>query len=362
LRLRTTALLLLLFLAWGCAPGAVPSEPAPAATETPLPAAPPPDPEIRLAFVGDILLGGELDGIIQYRGVDYPWVHAAPILRQADLAIGNLETAVSRRGTPSPDKQFTFRSRPETLAGAARAGMDVLSLANNHALDYGRDALLDTIANVRAAGMHPVGAGKDLAEAFSPALFEVRGLKVAVLGFTRVIPFATWVAGQKQPGLAAGWEPEPVLAAVTDASTRADVVVVLFHWGEEVKDIPRASDMELARQLIDAGATVIVGHHPHVLQGIDLRGSGLIAYSLGNFIFTSVSRPLNQETGILAVTVTRGGVKSARFHPMYISQGQPRPADAKTARRIQERLDRLSVRWQTRVADDFTISALDGPD
>ncbi len=321
----------------------------------PKPPPPPPDPELTLAFVGDILLGAGLEGTIAARGVDYPWVHVAPTLKRADLALANLETAVSTRGRPDPNKQFTFRSRPQTLQGAARAGLDVLTLANNHALDYGPEALLDTIDHVGSAGMHPVGAGRNAEEAFRPLVLNIQGLKVGVLGFTRVIPVPQWAAAPGRAGLASGYDPEPVLEAIDALRPQVDILVVLFHWGQEVTDQPRPTDIDLAQRMIGAGATIVVGHHPHVLQGIERHDGTLIAYSLGNFVFTSVRRRLNQETGILEVTVRRSGVTGARFTPFYIVQGQPRPVDGEEAQRILSRLDRLSQRWGTAVRPDGAI-------
>ena len=354
--LRAPTLLLLIALLTACSPAGAPTDSvSPAApepqAEAPPPSEPEPAPELRLAFVGDILLGAGLEPVLQQHGPDWPWLHAAPILKRADFAMGNLETAVSSGGTPAPDKQFLFRSRPEVLIGAARAGIDVLGLANNHTLDYGAEALIDTINHVRTAYIHPVGAGKDAARAFTPVILEAKGLKVAVFGFTRVIPVGEWAAGEQHPGLAAGYDPAPVLQALDAIRGQVDIIVVQFHWGEELKEAPRQTDIDLAQELLAHGATIVIGHHPHVLQGIDLRDGRLVAYSLGNFIFTSVERRLNQETGILEVTVGREGVTGAHFTPMYITGGQPRPLDGAAADAVLERLGGLSRQWNTCLED-----------
>lgn len=356
-------LLLLLPLLAACGPAGVAPPPTPTGAPAPdplphsfEPPAPEPEPELRLAFVGDILLGAGLEPELQQHGADYPWLHAAGILKRADFAMGNLETAVSTGGAAAPDKQFLFRSRPEMLAGATRAGVDVLSLANNHTLDYGPEALIDTVNHVRSAYIHPVGAGKDAARAFAPVILEAKGLKVAVFGFTRVIPVGEWAAGEQHPGLAAGYDPAPVLKALDAVRAEVDLIVVLFHWGEENKDAPRATDIDLTKELLEHGATIVVGHHPHVLQGIELRDRRLTAYSLGNFIFTSVQRRLNQETVILEVTVGRGGVTGAHFTPMYITAGQPRPVEGREATAILERLDQLSRPFKTAVGAEGKIT------
>jgi len=299
-------------------------------------------PEITVALVGDLLL---TDAVLAGRGADYPWARVAGALQRADIAIGNLETAVSLRGAPVAGKQYTFRARPEALAGAARAGLDVVGLANNHAGDYGPEALLDTLAHARAAGLRPAGAGRDAAEALQPAIVEARGLKVAVLAFSRVIPEAGWVAGYQKPGLASGWDPAPVLAAVRKARREADAVIVLMHWGDEAKAQPRPTDVDLARQLTAAGAAVVAGHHPHVLQGFRWHGQGLVAFSLGNFIFTHSANPGARETGILTVRLGRCGVTRAQFTPLVIAAGQPRPPGREAAAQTTARLRQLSRAW-----------------
>lgn len=330
---RQFAITLLLLWMTGCAAPTLTPAPPPTAS------APKPPAEVTIAFVGDILL---TDEVLAGRGADHPWARAARQLKEADLAIGNLESAVSTRGAPVPDKQFTFRSPPSALAGAARAGMDVLSLANNHSLDYGPEALLDTIDHVKVAGIHPVGAGKDLDEAIKPVTLNVNGLTISILAFTRVIPEGGWVAGYKHPGLNPGWEPKPVLSAIRDARAKSDAVIVLIHWGEEMQDHPRPTDVELADGMIAAGATVVAGHHPHVLQGIRRQGRSLVAYSLGNFIFTDSSSPLGRQSAILTVKLGKQGVSHARVTPLTIAAGQPLPAPRAEAREILERLRLLS--------------------
>lgn len=305
-------------------------------------------PEITVALVGDLLL---TDAALAGRGADYPWARVSGALQRADIAIGNLETAVSLQGAPVAGKQFTFRARPGALAGAARAGLDVVSLANNHTGDYGPQALLDTLQHVRAAGLHPVGAGRDAAEALRPAILETRGLKVAVLAFSRVIPEAGWVAGYQKPGLASGWDPAPVVAAVRKARSEADAVIVLMHWGEEAKAKPRPTDIDLARQLTAAGAAVVAGHHPHVLQGFRWHEQSLVAFSLGNFIFTHSANPAARETGILTVRLGAAGVSHAQFTPLVIVANQPRPAGRQAAA-ILDRVKRLSGPWGTAIRPD----------
>lgn len=332
-----------------------PDAPGPSHGEpyTPAPS-PPEEPTVRLAFVGDVLLGASLAAMAGRSGGDYPWQYVAPLLQEADLAIGNLETAVTTGGKAESNKQFTFRSHPSTLVGAARAGVDILSLANNHSRDYGAEALLESIRHLREASIHPVGAGADLEEAIRPVMVEKHGLRLAFLAFSRVIPETHWVAWEGNPGVAPGWDPKVVSQAVEKAGEEADLVVVLIHWGEERADEPRPTDVDLARLLRKSGADLIIGHHPHVLQGIDYADGQLTAYSLGNFIFTT-PRPLTDQTGILQVTLTRSGVTGARLTPFVIVGGQPRPAKPDQARQILNRLDQLSRPWKTRLDNEGRV-------
>lgn len=364
--MRRIALFLAAILLLGCSAGhsQTPAKPPvnPVTTQDePYTPTPPerPEPSVRLAFVGDILLGASLAGLLESKGAGWVWEHVAPQLREADLAIGNLETALSTGGTPEPNKQFTFRSHPSTLDGAVWAGIDLFSLANNHSRDYGPEALLETIRHLTAAKIDPVGAGADLEAAIRPVIKEVGGLRLAFLAFSRVIPETHWVAWKGNPGVAPGWEPKVVRQAVEAARAEADHVIVLIHWGEERQDQPRPTDVELAHLLQESGATLVIGHHPHVLQGIDGRHSKLIAYSLGNFIFTSPS-PRTDESAILEVTLDRTGVTAVKATPLIIENGQPRPAKPAESRRILERLDSLSRPWSTRLTGDGQLSLPSG--
>jgi len=311
------------------------------------------DGEVVLAFVGDVMPGPWLTR----RGTDHPWRHVAPLLRSADIAVGNLETAVGTGGAPVPDKQFHFRIRPDALAGAAGAGVDVFSLANNHTGDYGPRLLTETVRLVRSAGIHPAGAGADAAEAYAPAILKAGGLSVALLAFSRVVPHESWVAAPFRPGVANGWDVAACLEAVRRAHTEADLVVVLVHWGTELEERPRAADVSFARQLQEHGAAVVVGHHPHVLQGLDFRGGKLVAYSLGNFLFPDSGKPLPRETAVLEVTAGRDGVRSARVLPHLIQGGHPQSAPAAVRRQILGRLNSLSGRWNTSVRSDGSVEA-----
>jgi poly-gamma-glutamate capsule biosynthesis protein CapA/YwtB (metallophosphatase superfamily) len=275
---------------------------------------------LRLASVGDINLGDVPGDAIAAEGPRYPWESAGRALRRADIAFGNLESAVSRRGEPFP-KQYNFRGTPAALAGLRRhSGIDVLNLANNHVGDYGPTALLDTVRNVERLGMRAVGAGPGLGRALQPQVVERLGLRVAFVGFSNILPFE-FAAEQGRPGVA--WAtPEAVAEAVRTARRSADVVVATFHWGIEKAPYETAEQAELARIAAGAGAQLVIGAHPHVLQPLRRTGSALVAYSLGNFVFGAHS-PETAATGVLHTDLSAEGVTAARWRPGEIAGGRP---------------------------------------
>jgi hypothetical protein len=254
---------------------------------------------VTLAAVGDINLGNGPALVMRQRGLRYPWTGVAPTLRRADIAFGNLECAVSNRGSPVP-KQFNFRGRPAALRVVARyAGFDVLNLANNHAGDFGTTALLDTVRYVRRFGMIPVGAGGSLAAAARPRVIERLGLRVAFVGFSNILPVSFFAAPGRAGTQAA--TPAAIRRGVRRARRRADVVVATFHWGIERAPREDARQRAFASAALRAGATAVIGAHPHVLQPIRRIGRRLVAYSLGNFVFAAAS-PATTRTGILRLS------------------------------------------------------------
>jgi poly-gamma-glutamate capsule biosynthesis protein CapA/YwtB (metallophosphatase superfamily) len=276
---------------------------------------------VQLAFGGDVHFEGVSRSALT-RGL--PTVRR--MLSQADVAMVNLETAVTTRGTPAP-KQFVFRAPAASLQVLRDAGVDVVTLANNHGMDYGRTGLQDTLRAAAAAGLPLVGAGGDEVAAFAPWTTTVRGLRVSVLGATDVLDtFAQrdWPAGPSTSGLASAKDPAALLAAVRAASARSDVVVVYVHWGKEMATCPSDRQRSLARQLAAAGADVVVGSHAHVLQPGGRVNGAYVHYGLGNYVFyarTSQTR----ATGVLTVDVGAHGVQRARWTPATITSGVPVP-------------------------------------
>ena len=261
----------------------------------------------RLFAVGDVNLGDRVGLAMNVYGVRYPWLSVARLLRRADVAVANLECAVSTRGSPMP-KQYTFRGRPRALRAMARyAGVDVVSLANNHSLDYRRLAFADTLRYAHDYGMKTIGGGRNLSAARRPAFFRLGGIRIALLAYSDIRP-PGFDAGPTTSGAAPAF-PWYIGPDVRAARRRADVVAVYFHWGIERTFTPTARQRHLASVAFDAGAKVVLGAHPHVLQPFGRpTNRRLVAWSLGNFVFGATDFPGTERTGILRVGLGSRGV------------------------------------------------------
>jgi hypothetical protein len=280
--------------------------------------------DITLAAFGDANFGDGVASVMDARGALWPWRGVAPTLRKADVAFGNLECAVSNRGFAVP-KQFNFRGRPDRLRQVVKfAGLDVLNLANNHAGDYGTYALLDTVRAVRSTGALPVGAGATLRAARRPQVISRLGLRIGFVGFSDIGP-TSFAAGPRRPGTSFA-SPRAISDGVRAAARVADVVVVTFHWGVERSTSENARQRSFARTALAAGATAVIGAHPHVLQPVRRAGKRrrkLIAYSLGNFVWSAGSGS-SSATGILRVRLSGRGVEGAKLLRARIEGTRPR--------------------------------------
>jgi poly-gamma-glutamate synthesis protein (capsule biosynthesis protein) len=268
-----------------------------------LPAASADPGQVSLVFAGDIMLDS-LPGQDIAQGVD-PFSGFAKLLASADLAVGNLECAVAVGGTPE-HKRFTFRADPRTLPVLARH-FGAVGLANNHSGDFGKGALSETMASLKAVGLPFFGAGPNLAAAHEPLIVERRGVKIALLGYDEFQP-RSFEAGVDFPGVA--WsEDEQVQVDIQRArALGADLVLPFMHWGWEGEPAPCARQRALARRMIDAGADAVIGGHPHVTQGAELYRGKPIIYSLGNFVFDGFHEAATTTGWLLRLSVTRHGV------------------------------------------------------
>jgi len=236
---------------------------------------------VRVLFVGDVMLDNGPGHIITNGGD--PFAPTAAVLRDADLTIGNLECAITRRGHHE-DKPYQFKGPLEALP-LVKKYFSAVSLANNHSGDWGKDGFADQLALLRESAVPYFGGGATVNEAWTPLVLEARGKRVAFLGFNDFPPRRFEARGLR-PGCA--WLiPGRVDAAIREARTRyhADYVLLFLHWGTELEDHPEPGQQALARRFIDAGADAVIGGHPHVTQTIDWHRGKPIVYSLGNYLF-----------------------------------------------------------------------------
>lgn len=290
-----------------------------------------PEPVILLAAVGDIMLDRGLGYNLSLDRLAYPFAKVAHILQAADITVGNVESALGDVGEPAP-KSYPFRAPPQAAEALALAGFDVVSLANNHGMDYGPEALVQALALLQAAHVQPIGAGHNRAEARAPYITEVNGLSLAFLGYVNVpvearsaFDVKVWDATETTPGLAWG-EPEIVADDVTAVRHQVDLVIVILHSGYEYVEEPSEPQAAIARAAIDAGAHLVVGHHAHILQGIEYYNGGTIVYGLGNFAFEIDGDP---STAILYAWLDKNGARELELIPAVIQfGGQPRLLEA----------------------------------
>ena len=273
---------------------------------------------ITIVAVGDIMLGGTAAEILIREGYDYPFKQVAGLLSNADTVIGNLEGPLTSICNSSIDleKEYVFRSPAEKVAPALKkAGFNLLSLANNHILDYGVQGMNDTINALNKQGISSVGAGENSSQARAGRIINTDNGRLGFLSYSLTFPESFW-ATDTSPGTAFGHEKQITLD-IKRLKNLTDNVIVSFHWGREKTTELRPYQPKLARAAIDAGASLVLGHHPHILQAIEKYKDGLIIYSLGNFVFGSYSQ--DAKTSLIArITLNEGRFHSAEFIPINV--------------------------------------------
>ncbi len=293
-----------------------PDENGPAEDEEELP---PEDREVTISFIGDILFddeyavtanliqrGGKLSSSISQDALD--------IMNASDIMVVNNEFPYTAGGAPQEEKQFTFRADPSTVSYLKDMGADVAILANNHVYDYGSTGLNDSLDVLNGAGIVPLGAGNNIDEASAPAYFEINGIKIALIAATQIERQDhpnTIGATADHGGTFRCWTGELIYEKIAEAKQNADFVIACIHWGTEKVTEPDHYQLNQAPKLEEAGADLIVGDHPHVLQGFTYYNDTPCIYSLGNFWFNSSAL----DTGILTATFTSDGIKSLQFIP-----------------------------------------------
>ena len=286
-------------------------------------------PQVTLEAVGDIMLGRTVGQQVLANGPQIVFAGVQSVFDKADVLVGNLECAITDRNQPV-QKSFDLKAPAEAARALSLAGFTLVSQANNHAMDFGSGGLMDTQSVLQQYGIATVGAGADATAAHAPVIIQRNGLRMAFLAYVDVAPEKsgfdphTWAATATSPGVA--WaDPDQIKADVQAARRQADVVIVLLHGGIEITNVINnisANQRLEAHTAIDAGAALVLGAHPHVLQQIERYHGGLIAYSLGNFVFDQYAGIANTSI-ILRVIMNRSGVQSYDYVPVLINNGLP---------------------------------------
>ncbi|MBP1989289.1 CapA family protein [Paenibacillus eucommiae] len=313
-------------------------------TQTVAPQTPVSGAKVKLTFVGDVMFADRVEEQLIKNGYDYPYSFVKEYLQKADLTIANLETPITKREEAQSKEKYVYRSSPLALPAFKDAGFDLVNLANNHILDYGKEGLFDTFKELDKMGIKYVGAGKNADDAFKSVIIEKQGIKIAFLGFSRFVPEGSWKAAFDNPGVADAYNHERPVEEIKKAREKADLVVVIPHWGVERTDYPVEHQTDLAHRFIDAGADLIVASHPHVLQGLESYKGKWIAYSLGNFIFTLNEVQKTWESAILEATCSKERECNLQLVPIKNTLARPEIMTPELGTALFERLTKLSIK------------------
>lgn len=299
-------------------------------------------PQVTVTFAGDVTLGFHVDeyaDTLMAKGVSpdeaFVWgfANVRAVTSRADLFIVNLECPFTNT-TDKIAKNFNFKARPQQVASLLSAGVDAVSLANNHLMDFGAAGLFDTISTLDTNGIAHFGAGRSLAAARSPAILTKNGIRIALLGYfflgDRNIEPREVIATNKTPGVAGDFSDLAAMKSmiaqdILAARSRADHVIIFFHWGREGRSQLEPYQQQLGHFAVDQGASAVVGSHPHVLQGIESYKGVTIAYSLGNFVFGGNWDPKDKRTALLNLTFTKTALTASTITEAFSDASPERP-------------------------------------
>jgi len=279
---------------------------------------------LTLTIVGDMMFGRNYSEVIApNKGYEYAFEYVRPFLKASDYVTGNFESPITyREGYPKADKFIHLSSSPAAASALKKVGFDSVNLANNHMKDFGKQGLLDTLKAFDQAKIDTVGAGRDIDSATRVSYETVNGIKIAVLGFSDVIP-KDFRARENRSGIAPA-DPDVFFKTVAKANNNADLVLVHMHWGLEYDSGFHPRQRDIGHALIDAGADIVIGHHPHVLEPVEVYRNGIIFYSLGNFVFDQ-GWSRTKESVLVQYKLMKDGQARIELHPIMIREGQPRP-------------------------------------
>lgn len=292
-----------------------------------------------ILFTGDVLFANAFKAGYDANGIE--GVVSAELLqelRDADILMVNNEFPFSDQGTPMADKQFTFQCSPSYVSALNEMGVDVVSLANNHTLDYGKEALIDTFHTLDGAGILYGGAGETVERAEAVQTIEINGKTYGFLAVSRVVPTADWKVENSVPGIFSCYDDTRLVELVAEAKEYCDFLAVYPHWGVEYEAYPESYQTQIAERCIEAGADVIVGSHTHCLQGVSYINGKPVFYSLGNFVFGQTI----DRSAMVKVTIDASGNVSYQYIPVYAAGGVTYMATGDQATQICQYLDGIS--------------------
>lgn len=314
-----------------------------------------------IVAVGDIMLSGKAESVLAVKGYDYPFRNTklAALISSADVAFANLEYPVTARGEQFEQKKYTFKGKPESLTAVRQAGFRLLSLANNHTMDFGPDGLQSTLRYCNQRKLVAAGAGMDLSEARHLRIVKRNGVRFGLLAYSLTYPKEFWATADTA-GTCYG-NRSFLEEDIPRATPQVDILIVSFHWGEELNPVPKPYQIALGRLAVDLGASVVVGHHPHVPQPIEIYKDTPIIYSLGNYAFGSYST--NTPISFVAeILFSDNKAVQVNLHPIIVNNGevnfQPRPATGKIREEIIAYLQAISAPFHTIIVSDKKIGVI----
>ena len=310
---------------------------------------------LSVVLAGHVMLGRMVNDALKTKPQSYPWGDTLPLFERADVAVVNLECVIGDGGVPwkKTSKVYHFRSDAKNVEALQAASIDFVSLANNHALDYGYFALRDILEILDHAGIRHAGAGQNTAEACQPVYMDVRGIRIAFLAFTDNEP--AWASKDDYPGICYSRidlndpRAQRIIDRVRAAYQRSSLVIVSVHWGGNWGTQPPGEHMRLGHALIDAGAGVVFGHSAHVFRGVEIYRLSPIIYSAGDFVddYAIDPKQRNDQSFLFDLDVTTDGAREMRLYPTVIEMFQARMARGGPAEQIVKRMQSLSASLKT---------------
>ncbi|MEA3424184.1 MAG: CapA family protein [Bacillota bacterium] len=311
--------------------------------------------DINLSFLGDVMTDSYIGEYIDSYGVDYPFEEVKNILLDDDMTIANFESSISLRGETLKPKGYGFRSKPYTIEGLVNNGIDTVSLANNHILDFGEVAFNDIIDYLNEYGIRNVGAGDDTNQAEKPLIIKKDNYTIGIIAYNSIIPWESWKATDDNAGTA--WFTkdynDKIIENIINTKEECDLVFVVLHWGVEYSNEPEDWQIELAHRMIDSGADGVIGHHPHVLQAIEIYNDKPILYSIGNFVFLKKDEDAGR-TGIFQLKYNGESFVQGQYHPVYLKYCKANllPVDSDMGEDYIKHLTDLSNDYNTMLLED----------